>query len=134
MRTLTIDGAPEAIGPYSHAVRAGSLVFCSGQTPLDPKSGELVGATIEDQTRRVLANLQLVLSGVGLGLGHVVKTNVYLQDMGDFAGMNRVYAEVFGEHRPARTTVAVRQNPLSAKVEIECVAEVPEDGPAMEDS
>jgi 2-iminobutanoate/2-iminopropanoate deaminase len=125
MKKHVVAGAPAAIGPYSHAVAAGSLVFCSGQTPLDPTSGDLVGTTIEEQTERVLDNLEIVLGGLGLTLAQVVKTNVYLRSMDDFAGMNAVYARRFGEHRPARTTVAVRQNPLDALVEIECVAEVP---------
>jgi 2-iminobutanoate/2-iminopropanoate deaminase len=123
MKTHQIPGAPAAIGPYSQAVSAGSLVFCSGQTPLDPDTMELVGVTIEEQTARVLDNLEIVLGGLGLGLDDVVKTNVYLRSMDDFEGMNAVYARRFGAHRPARTTVAVRANPLDARVEIECVAE-----------
>jgi len=115
--------APRAIGPYSHAVRSGRLLFCSGQTPLDPETMKLIGDTIEVQVERALANLELVLEDCGLSLADVVKTNVYLQDMDDFAGMNSVYARKFGEHKPARTTVAVRENPLGALVEIECVAE-----------
>lgn len=124
METLIVEGAPAAIGPYSHAVRTGNLVFCSGQTPLDPATMKLVGSTIEEQTEQVFDNLALVLGGVGLTLSNVVKVNVYLKDMEDFSGMNAVYAQRFGDHRPARTTVAVRQNPLDARVEIECVAEV----------
>ena len=120
-----LDGAPEAIGPYCHAAQVGNLVFCSGQTPLDPQTGELVGTTIAEQTSRVFDNLEIVLGGLGLTLRNVVKTNVYLRSMDDFSGMNGVYAERMGEHRPARTTVAVRQNPLDAMVEIECIAEVP---------
>ena len=119
-----ILGAPEAIGPYCHAMKAGNLVFCSGQTPLDPERMELVGSTIEQQTERVLLNICIVLNGLGLSLQDVVKTTVYLKDMNDFQGMNKVYAATFGEHRPARTTIAVKQNPLDALVEIECVAEI----------
>jgi len=132
MKTHRIPGAPVAIGPYSHAVSTGSLVFCSGQTAVDPDTMELAGATIEEQTERVLDNLELVLGGLGLGLGDVVKTTVYLRSMEDFAGMNAVYARRFREHRPARTTVAVRANPLDALVEIECVAERTNGGPAQE--
>jgi 2-iminobutanoate/2-iminopropanoate deaminase len=123
MKKHLVAEAPAAIGPYSHAVTAGGLVFCSGQTPLDPHTMVLVGSTIETQTERALDNLAAVLAGVGLTLEDVVKTNVYLRSMDDFAGMNQVYAQRFGEHRPARTTVAVRQNPLDAMVEIECVAQ-----------
>ena len=123
MKTHIIEGAPHAIGPYCHASQVGELVFCSGQTPLDPATGTLVGSTIEEQTDQVLDNLELVLGGLGLGLHDIAKTTVFLRDMGDFAGMNEVYARRFGEHRPARTTIAVRQNPLDALVEIECIAE-----------
>jgi len=124
MEQINIEGAPEAIGPYSHAVRFGDLVFCSGQTPINPESGLLVGEDIKTQTVRVLENLSIVLRGLGLDLGHVVKTTVFLKNMEDFAGMNEVYAAAFGDHRPARTTVSVRQNPLDALVEIECIAAV----------
>ncbi len=124
MKTFNVPGAPLAIGPYSHAVRAGNLVFLSGQTPIDPETMKIVGDTIEEQTERVLDNLTIVLGGLGLDLGAVVKTSVFLADMEDFAGMNRVYARRFATHRPARTTVAVKENPLEALVEIDCVAEV----------
>lgn len=117
-----MDGAPAAIGPYCHASRVGDLVFCSGQTPLDPETGHLVGDDIAKQTAQVFDNLETVLAGVGLGLSDVAKTNVYLSSMEHFEGMNRVYAERFGTHRPARTTVAVRANPKAALVEIECIA------------
>lgn len=116
--------APRAIGPYSHAARSGGLLFCSGQTPIDPDTSSLVGSTIEEQTERVLTNLSLVLEELHLTLADVVKTTVFLANMDDFAGMNRVYQRRFGTHRPARTTVAVRQNPLGALVEIECIAEL----------
>ena len=122
MQTHFIEGAPAAIGPYCHAIEAGPFIFCSGQTPLDPETMELVGDEISEQTQRVFDNLRTVLNGLGLDLSHVVKTTVFLKDMSDFAGMNAVYAGVFGNHRPARTTIAVRQNPLDALVEIECVA------------
>ena len=123
MKTHLIEGAPAAIGPYSHAVSVGDLVLCSGQTPIDPATGEVIGKTIEEQTDRVFDNLQIVLRGVGLELENIVKTNVYLADMTLFEGMNQTYANRLGDHRPARTTVAVRENPLQALVEIECIAE-----------
>ena len=124
MQIHNIDGAPEAIGPYSHAIQSGNLVFCSGQTPIDPATMELVGTTIEEQTKRVLQNLSIVLEGLGLSLQNIVKTTVFLKDMNDFQGMNGVYAEIFGNHRPTRSTIAIRQNPLDALVEIECIAEI----------
>lgn len=124
MKTHDVSGAPRAIGPYSHAAQVGRLVFCSGQTPIDPATGDLVGAEIQQQTERVLDNLQIVLEGLGASLSDVVKTTVFLRDMNDFAGMNEVYGRRFAPHRPARTTIAVRQNPLDALIEIECVAEV----------
>lgn len=124
MKALFVKDAPEAIGPYCHAMKVGNLLFCSGQTPLDPETMKLVGTTIEEQTARVFENLTIVLNGDGLTLDNIVKTNVYLRDMNDFAGMNKVYAEKLGDHRPARTTIAVKQNPLDAMVEIECIAEI----------
>ncbi len=126
MQIQNVTGAPQAIGPYCHAIKTGNLVFCSGQTPLDPGTMELVGMDIERQTEQALKNLALVLEGMGLSLKNVVKTTVFLKDMDDFQGMNEVYARMFGEHRPARTTISVRQNPLDALVEIECIAEVQE--------
>ena len=125
MQMLTVQNAPEAIGPYCHAMNVGNLVFCSGQTPLDPETMTLVGTSIEEQTRRVLENLSIVLVGVGLTLQHIVKATVYLKDMEDLQGMNAVYQEVFQGHKPSRTTIAVKQNPLDALVEIECIAERP---------
>ena len=124
MEALFVDDAPDAIGPYCHAMKVGNLLFCSGQTPLDPKTMELVGTTIEEQTKRVFENLAIVLAGNGLTLENIVKTNVYLRDMADFEGMNKIYAKQMGSHRPARTTIAVKQNPLDAMVEIECIAEI----------
>ncbi len=124
METIFIDNAPKAIGPYCHAMRVGNLIFCSGQTPLHPETMELVGTNIEEQTERVLINLGIVLEGMGLSLQNVAKTTVFLKDMGDFQGMNAVYAQMFGDHKPARSTIAVRQNPLDALVEIECIAEI----------
>jgi len=114
--------APSAIGPYSQAIRSGSLVFCSGQVPLDPGSGSLVAGGIEDQTERVLENLVAVLGATGLSLTDVVKTTVFLVSMDDFAAMNEVYARYFTDDPPARSTVAVAALPMGARVEIEAVA------------
>jgi 2-iminobutanoate/2-iminopropanoate deaminase len=124
MQIFHSDEAPAAIGPYSQAIQAGGLLFCSGQTPLDPKTMSLVGETIEEQTEQVLNNLRAVLTAAGLSLQNVVKSSVFLETMDDFQGMNSTYARIFGDHKPARTTVAVRQNPLGARVEIECIAEM----------
>ncbi len=124
MQIVNVEGAPQAIGPYCHAIKTGNFVFCSGQTPLDPETMQLVGSAIGEQTERVLRNLEIVLDGFGLSLQDVVKTTVFLKDMADFQGMNKVYRQIFGEHTPARTTVAVKQNPLDALVEIECIAEL----------
>ncbi|MDA3937797.1 MAG: Rid family detoxifying hydrolase [Spirochaetia bacterium] len=124
MKTLLIDGAPAAIGPYCHAVKTGNLVFCSGQTPLDPVTMKIVGVTIEEQTKRVLTNITVVLNGMNLSLKDIVKTTVFLKSMDDFKRMNEVYAEMFDGHTPARSAIAVKQNPLDAMVEIECIAEI----------
>ena len=123
METIDIKNAPKAIGPYCHAMKVGNLLFCSGQTPLNPDTMELVGNNIEEQTQQVLTNLTIVLEGVGLTLHNIVKTTVYLKNMDDFHGMNKVYGEMFKGHKPSRTTISVRQNPLDALVEIECIAE-----------
>lgn len=115
--------APQAVGRYSHAVSAGSgAVFLSGQTPIDPSTGALVDGDLSAQAERVFENLRLVLEAAGLGFDDVVKVNVYLVDMADFAAMNAVYATVFAEPHPARTTVAVAGLPLGARIEIELVA------------
>jgi 2-iminobutanoate/2-iminopropanoate deaminase len=124
MEAIYVKEAPEAIGPYCHAMKSGNFVFCSGQTPLDPETMKIVGTTIEEQTQRVLNNLSIVLSGVGLSLRNIVKTTVYLKNMEDFKGMNRVYEEMFQGHKPSRTTISIKQNPLDALVEIECIAEI----------
>ena len=124
MEAQFVDDAPDAIGPYCHAMKVGNLLFCSGQTPLDPKTMELVGNNIEEQTERVFENLLIVLAASGLTLKNIVKTNVYLRDMADFQGMNKIYAQKMGFHKPARTTIAVKKNPLDAMVEIECIAEL----------
>ena len=125
MEPLNAHDAPDAIGPYCHAMKVGNLLFCSGQTPLDPNTMKLVGTTIEEQTQRVLNNLSIVLAGSDLTLKNVVKTTVYIKDMTYFQGMNKVYEEMFQGHKPSRTTISIKQNPLDALVEIECIAELP---------
>jgi len=114
--------APKAIGPYSQAVRAGNLVYLSGQTPIDPSTGKLVDGDITIQTGRVFANLELVLKEAGLSFENVVKVNVYITDMKNFAAMNDVYGTQFSTPCPARTTVAVAALPLNALIEIEMIA------------
>lgn len=114
--------APAAIGPYSQAIRAGQLVFLSGQISLDPKTGIFIDGGIEAQTRQVMCNLGAVLAAAGLGFGNLVKTTIYLVDLGDFAAVNRIYGEYFGDPPPARATVQVAALPKGALVEIEGVA------------
>jgi len=114
--------APAAVGPYSQAVRSGGLLFCSGQIPLDPVSGELVDGGIDAQTARVLDNLTALLAAAGLTLGDVVKTTVFLVSMDDFPAMNAVYNRYFEEDPPARSTVGVAALPKGARVEIEAIA------------
>src|SRR3990172_7097414 len=116
------DSAPKAIGPYSQAIRAGDLIFAAGQTPIDPATGNLVEGEIETQTRRVLDNIKAVLAAAGTGLDKVVKTTVFMTNLGDFARMNAVYAEYFPANPPEQSTVQVSALPKGAMVEIECVA------------
>ncbi len=121
-KQVQTDKAPKAIGPYSQAIIADDFVFCSGQIPIDPTTGNLVEGSIEDQTRQVLKNLGAVLEAAGSSYDGVVKTTVFLQDMNDFAKMNAVYAEFFKAPSPARATVQVARLPRDVKVEIEAVA------------
>ena len=121
-KIVSTEKAPKALGPYSQAIRIENLVFTAGQIGLDPATMELVPDGIEAQTRQVLTNLKHVLETADSGLKYVVKTTVFLKTMDDFAKMNAVYAEVFSENPPARTTVAVAGLPKNALVEIECVA------------
>jgi 2-iminobutanoate/2-iminopropanoate deaminase len=116
------ENAPSAIGPYSQAVVCDGWVYCSGQIALDPKSQQLVGKDVAEQTDRALKNLSGVLEAAGASLDRVVKTTVFLADMADFQAMNEVYSRHFGEHRPARATVQAAGLPKAARVEIECVA------------
>jgi 2-iminobutanoate/2-iminopropanoate deaminase len=118
------EGAPAAIGPYSQAVRAGGFLFCSGQIPLDPSTGKLVEGGIEVQTERVLKNLDAVLTAGGASLRSVVKTTVYLVDLGDFPAMNAIYGRFYPEDPPARATVQVAKLPAGARVEIDAVAAI----------
>jgi len=124
MKSYFSNNAPKAIGPYSHAILTGNLLYCSGQTPIDPVSMKIESFDIERQTLRVIRNLETVLNDSGLTLFDVVKVNVFLSDIANFSKMNAIYAECFGLHRPARTTVAVQGLPLDALVEIECIAEI----------
>ena len=121
-RALASDRAPKAVGPYSQAVAFGDLLFCAGQIPLDPASGEITGANVAEQTERVIENIKAVLAVNSMTLFDVVKTTVFLTTMEDFAAMNDVYARHFTQPYPARSTVAVVGLPRSAKVEIEVTA------------
>jgi 2-iminobutanoate/2-iminopropanoate deaminase len=122
-KVVSTPDAPQAVGAYSQAVVSNGFVFCSGQVPLDPATGELVGGSIADQTRRCLENLSAVLRAAGASLDDVVKVNAFLIDMGDFAEFNEAYGEFFGAEPPARATVAVAALPKGAEVEIECIAQ-----------
>ena len=122
MKFIATAGAPQAIGPYSQAVSEGGFVFASGQIPLDPATGALVAGGLEASVERVFDNLEAVLKEAGVSLEDVVKTTVYLLRMSDFGEMNAVYARRFGNHRPARSTVAVAALPKDAAVEIDVVA------------
>ena len=119
---VSTPNAPRAIGPYSQATRAGGLLFTAGQVGFDPSTGELVDGGIAEQTERVLLNIRAILQASGLDMANVIKTTVFLVDMADFAAMNTAYASAFGDHRPARSTVAVAALPRGARVEIEAIA------------
>ena len=123
---ISAPDAPAAIGPYVHAVRAGSLLFCSGQIPLDPRTGDLVGATAAEQTGRCLENLAAVCQAAGASLGDAVRVTVYVTDMSAFASVNDVYGSFFESDPPARVTVGVAALPRGAKVEIEAVVALPD--------
>jgi len=119
---IATDQAPRAIGPYSQAIRAGNLLFCSGQIPIDPATGEFVSGGVAEQTEQVMRNLSAVLTAGQSSLKQVVKTTVFLADMDDFTAMNEVYGRFFGENPPARATVQAARLPRDAKVEIEAIA------------
>jgi 2-iminobutanoate/2-iminopropanoate deaminase len=122
MKKIQTDRAPAAVGPYSQAAVTGGFLFSAGQIGLDPATGEMVAGDVVAQARRVMENLKAVLGAAGLGLSDVVKTTIFLADMDDFTRVNEVYAEALGDHRPARSTVAVSGLPLGARVEIEVIA------------
>ena len=122
MDFVSTDRAPKAIGPYSQATIADGFVYTAGQIALDPATGEIVPGGVTEQTERVFANLAAILEAAGTGFGSVVKTTVYLTDMNDFKAMNEVYARAFGDHRPARSTVAVAALPRGVNVEIDVIA------------
>lgn len=122
--TVSTEKAPGAIGPYSQAVKVGDFVFCSGQIPIDPATGDFVSNDISEQTEQVLKNLTEVLKAAGTDLSGVVKTTVFLADMNDFAAMNEIYARYFSDNKPARATVQAARLPRDARVEIECIAVV----------
>lgn len=124
MKTISTANAPAAIGPYAQGNIAGGLLFASGQIPLDPETGEIVGSTIEAQTAQVMKNVAAILEAAGTDFDHVVKTTCFLNDMNDFAAFNAEYAKSFGEVRPARSAVAVEKLPKGALVEVEVIAEV----------
>ena len=122
IQIVSSDNAPKAIGPYSQAISAKGMLFCSGQVPLDASTGELVGETAGEQTVKVMANLLAVLNASGCDFSNVVKTTIFLKDMNDFASVNDAYAAAMGDHRPARATVEVARLPKDVKVEIDCIA------------
>ena len=123
METIIAPKAPAALGPYSAAIKVGELIFTSGQIPADPATGEIAPGGIAQQTEQSLKNLSAVLEAAGSGLDQVIKTTCFLTDMADFAAFNAAYGKYFSDHKPARSTVAVKALPKGALVEIECVAE-----------
>jgi 2-iminobutanoate/2-iminopropanoate deaminase len=124
LKLVETDGAPAAIGPYSQAVQFGGLLFCSGQIPLDPATGEIVQGDATVQAGQVMRNIAAVLAEAGAGFDDVIKSTVYLVDMADFAAVNEVYGNCFQRHKPARSTVAVKGLPRASLVEIEVIAKV----------
>lgn len=122
MQAIHAPKAPKALGPYSAAIQFGQFVFLSGQTPIDPQSGELVHGGISEQTHQIFKNIMAVLEAAGSNLNLVVKTTCFLTDMADFAAFNKIYGEYFTDNKPARSTVAVKALPKESLVEIECIA------------
>ena len=122
MEIISTEQAPKALGPYSQAIKAGGFIFCSGQIPIEPVANAVVATTIEDQTRQAITNLGNVLRAAGSSLAKVVKTTVFISDMNDFAALNAVYAEMFGDTKPARSCVQAARLPKDVKLEIEAVA------------
>ena len=123
MDVISTEKAPQALGPYSQAIRANGFIFCSGQIPIDPDAGTVVATTAEEQARQAITNLRNVREAAGSGLDKVVKTTVFLGDMNDFAAVNGVYAELFGETKPARSCVQAARLPKDVKIEIEAIAQ-----------
>lgn len=121
---ISTENAPGAIGPYSQAVKVNGMVFCSGQIPIDVKTGEFVSNDVAEQTHQVLKNLSAVLEAAGSSLNNVVKTTVFLADMNDFTVVNEIYAGYFSDNKPARATVQAARLPRDARVEIDCIAVV----------
>lgn len=119
---ISTENAPGAIGPYSQAIKTNGMLFCSGQIPIDPSTGEFVPGGVAEQTEQVFKNLTAVLEAAGMSLENVVKTTVFLADMGEFTVMNEVYGRFFDSNKPARATVQAARLPRDAKVEIECIA------------
>ena len=122
MQIISTPNAPAALGPYSQAIVANGMVYCSGQIPIDPATNTIHAETIEEQTRQAITNLKNVLEAAGSGLDKVVKTTVFISDMNDFAALNAVYAELFGDSKPARSCVQAARLPKDVKVEIEAIA------------
>jgi 2-iminobutanoate/2-iminopropanoate deaminase len=122
LKKITSQNAPAAIGPYSQAIQFENLLFCSGQLGINPDTGKLVDETIEGQAKQIFKNMRAVLDAAGVSLSDIAKTTVFLTSMSDFPVFNALYAEAFGEHKPARSTVQVAGLPLGAKIEIECIA------------
>jgi len=125
MQIIATSNAPAAVGPYSQAVRTGNLLFCSGQIPINPASGKIEVEDVEGQARQVIANIKGLLGSEGLTIQNVVKSTMFLQDMGDFAKVNAIYEAGYEGHKPARSTIQVAKLPLGALVEIEVIAEYP---------
>ncbi|BCS53593.1 RidA family protein [Geobacter sp. SVR] len=122
MEVISTDKAPAAIGPYSQAIKTGNLLFCSGQIPLDPATGDMVPGDVKAQAKQVMENIEALLAAAGAGFDNIVKTTIFLVDMADFAAVNEVYGSRFQDYKPARSTVAVRSLPRGALLEIEVVA------------
>ena len=123
MEIIATEKAPAALGPYSQAIRANGMIYCSGQIPSNPATGAIEAQTIEEQTTQAITNLKNVLEKAGSSLAKVVKTTVFIKNMNDFAALNKVYAELFGDTKPARSCVEVARLPKDVLVEIECIAE-----------
>ena len=125
-KTVTADGAPDAVGPYTHAVVSNGLVFCSGQVPIDPNTGKLVEGSIGEQTKRCMENLSVVAAAAGAQLSDAVRMGIYVTDMGTFKDVNEAYGTYFETDPPARSTIAVSALPLGAQVEIDAVIALPD--------